>query len=59
MPPIDGSICLPAPCYRFEGFELDLTRYELRRYGHALKLEKIPMELLILLISRHGELVSV
>ena len=49
---------MPTLCYQFEGFELDLTRYELRRYGHALKLEKIPMELLILLISRHGELVS-
>ena len=58
MPPINGGMSLPTLCYQFEGFELDLTRYELRRYGHALKLEKIPMELLILLISRHGELVS-
>jgi len=34
------------------------VRYELRRNGHVLKLEKIPMELLILLVGRHGELVS-
>jgi TolB-like protein/DNA-binding winged helix-turn-helix (wHTH) protein/Flp pilus assembly protein TadD len=47
---------LPAP-YEFEGFQLDVARYELRRNGHVLKLEKIPMELLILLISKQGELV--
>ena len=48
---------LPAP-YQFEGFQLDVERYELRRNGRVLKLEKIPMELLILLISRQGKLVS-
>src|SRR5499427_1103839 len=48
---------LPAT-YRFEDFQLDLARYELRRNGHVLKLERIPMELLILLVGRHGELVS-
>ncbi len=46
------------PLYQFEGFELDLKRYELRRNSHVLKLEKIPMELLILLVSKNGELVS-
>jgi Tol biopolymer transport system component/DNA-binding winged helix-turn-helix (wHTH) protein len=49
---------LPAPFYRFESFELDLKRYQLRRNDHILKIEKIPMELLILLVSREGELVS-
>ena len=44
--------------YQFDGFQLDVACYELRRNGHVLKLEKIPMELLILLISRRGELVS-
>ena len=48
---------LPAT-YRFEDFQLDLARYELRRNGHTLKLERIPMELLILLVGRNGELVS-
>ena len=48
---------MPAP-YQFEDFQLDVVRYELRRNGHALKLEKLPMELLILLVGRHGELVS-
>jgi TolB-like protein/DNA-binding winged helix-turn-helix (wHTH) protein/Tfp pilus assembly protein PilF len=49
---------LPVSAYEFEGFELDLKRYELRRNGRVLKLEKIPMELLILLVSRDGDLVS-
>src|SRR5262249_44708197 len=39
-------------------FELDLRAYELRRGGRPLKLERIPMELLLLLVQRHGELVS-
>jgi DNA-binding winged helix-turn-helix (wHTH) protein/Flp pilus assembly protein TadD len=39
-------------------FELDLGRYELRRAGHRIKLEKKPMELLILLAARRDQLVS-
>jgi DNA-binding response OmpR family regulator len=35
--------------YEFGEFELDCARFELRRNGRALKLERIPMELLILL----------
>jgi TolB-like protein/DNA-binding winged helix-turn-helix (wHTH) protein/Tfp pilus assembly protein PilF len=42
---------------RFEEFDLDIERYELRRSGHALKLERIPMELLILLLESDGKLV--
>lgn len=49
--------CFLPALYEFEGFQLDVARYELRRRGHVLKLEKIPMELLILLISKQGELV--
>jgi DNA-binding winged helix-turn-helix (wHTH) protein len=43
---------------KFADFELDCSRYELRRNGHALKLEKIPMELLQLLAGSDGRLVS-
>jgi DNA-binding winged helix-turn-helix (wHTH) protein/tetratricopeptide (TPR) repeat protein len=38
--------------------ELDLGRYELRRQGRRVKLEKKPMELLIFLVSRRDQLVS-
>jgi DNA-binding winged helix-turn-helix (wHTH) protein/tetratricopeptide (TPR) repeat protein len=38
--------------------ELDLGRYELRRQGRRVKLEKKPMDLLIFLVSRREQLVS-
>ena len=41
-----------------EEVELDLGRYELRRFGRRVKLEKKSMELLILLVSRREQLVS-
>src|SRR6266516_1725942 len=44
---------------RFAGdFELDLSAYELRRSGRPLKLERIPLELLLILIEHRGELVT-
>ena len=33
---------------KFDEFELDGDRYQLRRAGKGLKLEKMPMDLLIL-----------
>src|SRR5881394_1317712 len=47
-----------SPTLKFHGFELDLAGYELRRRGRAIKLERIPMELLRLLAERKGELVT-
>jgi TolB-like protein/DNA-binding winged helix-turn-helix (wHTH) protein/Tfp pilus assembly protein PilF len=47
---------VPEPI-RFEEFDLDIERYELRRSGYPLKLERIPMELLILLLQSEGKLV--
>src|SRR5580693_8349719 len=38
--------------------ELDLGRYELRRRGRRIRLEKKPMELLIFLVARREQLVS-
>ena len=38
--------------------ELDLGRYELRRRGRRVKLEKKPMELLVFLVGRREQLVS-
>src|SRR6266446_213033 len=38
--------------------ELDLGRYELRRLGRRVRLEKKPMELLIFLVGRREQLVS-
>src|SRR5579864_1408051 len=38
--------------------ELDLGRYELRRFGRRVKLEKKPMDLLIFLVTRRDQMVS-
>jgi DNA-binding winged helix-turn-helix (wHTH) protein/Flp pilus assembly protein TadD len=38
--------------------ELDLGRYELRRFGRRVRLEKKPMELLIFLVGRREQMVS-
>jgi TolB-like protein/DNA-binding winged helix-turn-helix (wHTH) protein/Tfp pilus assembly protein PilF len=41
-----------------EGLELDRNSYELRRAGRALKLERIPLDILFLLVERRGQLVT-
>ncbi|PYX26760.1 MAG: lysine decarboxylase transcriptional regulator CadC, partial [Acidobacteria bacterium] len=41
-----------------DSLELDTVRYELRRGDRVLRLEKIPMELLILLAGRKDQLVG-
>src|SRR5512141_977172 len=42
----------------FSDFELDAKAYELRHSGQPVKLERRPMDLLLLLLERRGELVS-
>lgn len=44
--------------YRFEGFELDPGKFELREHGHAKHLEPQVLSLLILLASNADRLVS-
>src|SRR5215469_14872217 len=41
-----------------ESFELDLADRRLRRYGQPVRLERIPLEILILLVQKRGETVS-
>jgi TolB-like protein/DNA-binding winged helix-turn-helix (wHTH) protein len=51
---------IPSP-QRFlfgDGYELDLGAYELRRDGRALKLPRIPMDVLKLLLEQRGNLVT-
>jgi len=49
---------VPRALFQFEDFELDCARFELRRKGRPLRLEKIPMELLQLLVESDGRLVT-
>ena len=44
--------------FRFGDFELDVAGYQLRRRGRPVRLERQPMDLLILLVERRTELVS-
>jgi DNA-binding response OmpR family regulator len=47
------------PIIRFgDELELDRPAYQLRRAGRLLKLERIPLEILLLLTERPGQLVS-
>jgi TolB-like protein/Tfp pilus assembly protein PilF len=43
---------------RIGEFELDPARYVLSRGGRAIKLERLPMELLILLVEQRGRMVT-
>jgi len=49
---------VPSSSYKFGEFELDSARFELRRNGEVVKLERIPMELLVLLVASDENLVS-
>ena len=49
---------MPQSVFRFEEFELDPDRFQLRRLGKPQKLERIPMELLTLLIENRGKVVD-
>jgi TolB-like protein/DNA-binding winged helix-turn-helix (wHTH) protein/tetratricopeptide (TPR) repeat protein len=49
---------IPNPVKFGDDLELDQRAYELRRAGRPLKLERIPMELLLLLLERRGQLVT-
>jgi TolB-like protein/DNA-binding winged helix-turn-helix (wHTH) protein/Flp pilus assembly protein TadD len=44
--------------YKFGEFELDRARFELRRNGQAARIERIPLELLLLLAENNGAIVS-
>src|SRR5690349_1387140 len=48
----------PRERVQFRDFVLDIAAYELRRDGRRVRLERQPMDLLILLVRRRGELVS-
>jgi DNA-binding winged helix-turn-helix (wHTH) protein len=43
---------------KFEDFELDLSAHRVRRAGKEVRLQRIPFELLCLLVERRGQLVT-
>lgn len=51
-------VVLSTPVKFADDLELDWRAYQLRRSGQAIRLSRIPMELLFLLVERRGELVT-
>src|SRR6266481_1836168 len=49
---------MPSAKLRFRDYQLDPDEFELSRAGHRLRLERKPMELLILLAENQGQLVK-
>ena len=44
--------------FRFDTFELDRENFQLRSSGQCVRLQKVPLELLLLLADREGQLVT-
>jgi TolB-like protein/DNA-binding winged helix-turn-helix (wHTH) protein len=56
---VAGGGAMSANVVRFgDKLELDRGSYELRRSGRSLKLERIPLDILFLLVERSGQLVT-
>ncbi len=49
---------MPEKKVRFEDFLLDFGRFQLTRSGRPLKLEGLPLQLLMFLIEKRGQLVT-
>ena len=49
---------MPEDLFQFEDFVLNRGAYELRRGGVVVPLQRIPLELLCLLVERRGQLVT-
>lgn len=53
-----GPVKLQSTVRFGEDFEFDLQSYKLRREGRVLKLERIPMEILLFLVEQKGQIVT-
>jgi TolB-like protein/Flp pilus assembly protein TadD len=51
-------MAIPPELLRFGDFELDVAGYELRGGGRPIRLERQPMDLLIMLVERRGQLLT-
>ena len=49
---------IPGTVFRFGVFEADVSAGELRRNGHKLRLSEQPLQILLMLLERPGEIIS-
>src|SRR5258706_16236415 len=52
------SLSVPEKKIRFDDFLLDFGRFQLSRAGRPLKLEGLPLQLLMFLVEKQGQLVT-
>ncbi len=52
------ATAIPGTVFRFGVFEADVSAGELRRNGHKLRLSEQPLQILLMLLERPGEIVS-
>jgi len=55
-PAVEGP--LPEKRIRFDDFELDYSRFQLCRGGAPVRLEGLPLQLLMFLVEKRGQLVT-
>jgi len=49
---------LPDKKVRFDDFELDYSRFQLCRCGRPVRLESLPLQLLMFMVEKRGQLVT-
>ena len=49
---------MPQNSIRFDDFQLDYTRFQLSRRGVPVRLEGLPLQLLMFLVEKRGQLVT-
>jgi DNA-binding winged helix-turn-helix (wHTH) protein len=49
---------VPQKSVRFDDFQLDYSRFQLSRRGAPVRLEGLPLQLLMFLVDKRGELVT-
>ncbi len=49
---------MPNKKVRFDDFELDYSRFQLRRSGSPVRLEGLPLQLLLFMVEKRGQLIT-
>jgi DNA-binding winged helix-turn-helix (wHTH) protein len=55
---LDQELLLPDKKIRFDEFEVDYSRFQLYRAGNPVRLEGLPLQLLMFLVEKRGQLVT-
>lgn len=53
-----GVVAVPQKSVRFDDFQLDYSRFQLSRRGVPVRLEGLPLQLLMFLVEKRGQLIT-